>query len=55
MTDSAQIFVLISRSGIDIHADAREMPGQGFGGYAEAIGKSGDLVEFGRIFLFGAD
>jgi hypothetical protein len=49
VTDSAQGIVLVPRAGVDVDADTREVPRQGFGRDADAIGEGCDLVEFGGV------
>jgi hypothetical protein len=44
MRHSAQLVVLVARAGVDVYSQAREVAGQSFGSYSDAIGEGGDLV-----------
>jgi hypothetical protein len=49
MRHSSQLLVLVARAGVDVDSQAREVAGQSFGSYADAIGERGDFVELGGV------
>lgn len=49
MADPGEVFILVSRSGIDVDTDTRKMTRQSFCGNSDAIGKGSDLIKLGRI------
>lgn len=53
MAHPDQVFIFVSRTGIDVYTNTGEMTWQGLGGDAKAIGKGRELREFDRIlFLY---
>ena len=49
MTDACEASVFVSRARVDVDANAREVTGERVGGDADAIIKSGNLFQLGRV------
>lgn len=54
VADAAEGGIFVARAGVEVDAYAGEGAREGFGGYAEAIGELGELVEFDGVLWFGS-